>query len=264
MLLPESALHELTSNNDDLFATPLIFHLSFKTASTFCGVLEFSAGEGLVYLPKWMFDQLGLTIGDRINVKSVPKTPPKGTFCKLQPQSVAFLDIDDPKGALEGAIGRGYVVLCRGDVIQFRHLGRDYKVEIQSVSPDDGRGVILVVETDLSVDFAPPVGYVETDSRSHSIAGSLGHISKPSVESSGFSAFSGSGKRLTDNVDDSTTKSDKTTDQPTSTRENRALVVPKGTIVFPKKPTSGTGSTSGDQKAADKFAAFSGSSRKLQ
>lgn len=64
-------------------------------AMTHAGVLEFIAEEGCVHLPYWMMKALRLNEGDAIRITRAEL--PKGRFIKLQPQSVHFLEISDPK-----------------------------------------------------------------------------------------------------------------------------------------------------------------------
>lgn len=59
------------------------------------GVLEFIAEEGRVYLPQWMMETLGIQPGSLLQISSTDV--PLGQFVKLEPQSVDFLDISDPK-----------------------------------------------------------------------------------------------------------------------------------------------------------------------
>ena len=90
--------------------------------NTHAGVLEFIADEGCVNLPQWvrplprppssrlvsscakahalvpssqMMDQLRLNEGDPVRL--VGGRDPKGKMIKIQPQSVDFLEISDPK-----------------------------------------------------------------------------------------------------------------------------------------------------------------------
>lgn len=53
VILPSSALHELARLS---ISYPMIFMISNPQMSkkTYCGVLEFSAEEGLCYLPYWV------------------------------------------------------------------------------------------------------------------------------------------------------------------------------------------------------------------
>ncbi|KAI7749126.1 hypothetical protein M8C21_029141 [Ambrosia artemisiifolia] len=75
IIMPPSALDRLASLQIDY---PMLFEL--RNASTervsHCGVLEFIAEEGLIYMPYWMMENLLLQEGDIVRVKNV--TLPKG------------------------------------------------------------------------------------------------------------------------------------------------------------------------------------------
>lgn len=93
--MPPSALAHLTSLD---LESPWMFQLrnpSNPAASTHSGVLEFIAEEGIVHLPYWMMKTLRLEEGDPIRITGTEL--PKGKFVKLQPQTVHFLEISDPK-----------------------------------------------------------------------------------------------------------------------------------------------------------------------
>lgn len=107
---------------------PMLFELNNPIASrvTHCGVLEFVADEGLIYLPYWvstilclkmsqlscylasnfsmilsilyclkMMENMLLQEGDKVQLKSTSLA--KGTYVKLQPHTMDFLDISNPK-----------------------------------------------------------------------------------------------------------------------------------------------------------------------
>lgn len=124
--------------------------------TTHGGVVEFIAEEGNVYLPGWMMRMLELQEGDPIHVQGTRL--PKGKFVKLQPQTVDFLEISDPKAVLEQAL-RNYPTLTPGDIIEISYNCLTFEILIMEVVPD-AEG-ISIIETDLEVDFAPPKGYVE-------------------------------------------------------------------------------------------------------
>ncbi|KAG0090966.1 ubiquitin fusion degradation protein, partial [Podila epicladia] len=153
IILPQSALAKLASLH---IQYPMLFELSKGSTSTHAGVLEFIAEEGRVYLPHWMMKTLALSEGDLVTVKSTGL--PLGTFVKIQPQSVDFLDISDPKAVLENAL-RNFSTLTKGDNIEISYNDKIYGILVMEIKPE-GLG-ISIVETDLEVDFAPPVGYQE-------------------------------------------------------------------------------------------------------
>lgn len=100
---------------------------------------------------------LTLDPGDLIQIKSTDL--PSGTFIKLQPQSTAFLDISDPKAVLENAF-RNFSCLSKNDVFTFHYNDTVFEMAVLEVKPET-KNAVSVLETDLEVDFAPPVGYEE-------------------------------------------------------------------------------------------------------
>ncbi|POS84457.1 hypothetical protein EPUL_001939 [Erysiphe pulchra] len=157
ILMPPSALEKLTRLS---ITYPMLFELinGQKNRTTHCGVLEFTAEEGKLYLPHWMMQTLLLETGDLIQIKSTDL--PSASLVKLQPQSTNFLDISDPKAVLEKAF-RNFATLTKGDVFSFKYNDTIYSVEALEVKPETEKMGVSMLETDVSVDFAPPVGYVE-------------------------------------------------------------------------------------------------------
>lgn len=100
--------------------------------------------------------------GDLIQVKSTDL--PSGRFIKLQPQSTSFLDISDPKAVLENAF-RNFSCLTKGDIFTFAYNDQVYEIAVLDAKPEGDKKAISVLETDLEVDFAPPVGYEEPTAR---------------------------------------------------------------------------------------------------
>lgn len=101
---------------------------------------------------------LNLEPGDLLQVKSTDL--PLGTFIKLQPQSPTFLEISDPKAVLENAF-RNFSCLTTNDIFTFAYNDNIYSIAVLETKPKHPSGAICTLETDLSVDFAPPLGYVE-------------------------------------------------------------------------------------------------------
>lgn len=163
---PEQARGKLaddpTKNTDALdLESPWTFELINPLnpqLRTHAGVLEFTADEGVVYLPRWMMKRLNLNEGDGIRLYGTRL--PKGKFVKLQPQSVTFLELSDPKAVLEQAM-RAYTVISPGDIIEIHYNMMTFELLVMEVQPDAAG--ISVLNTDLEVDFAPPVGYVEPE-----------------------------------------------------------------------------------------------------
>lgn len=155
IFLPPSALDKLTRLH---IAYPMLFELIRGPKRTHAGVLEFVAEEGKVYLPYWLMQTLGVEPGDLLRVESTDLPP--GSFIKLQPQDTSFLEISDPKAVLENAF-RNFSCMTTGDIFTFSYNDNVYGVAVLETKPDNPKKAICTLETDLSVDFAAPLGYEE-------------------------------------------------------------------------------------------------------
>ena len=98
----------------------MMFNISNRALgrSCHCGVMEFSAEEGVCYLPYWMMQNLLLESGGIVEVRNV--TLQKGSFVKLQPHSTAFTQLNNPRVVLERAL-RNFSCLTTGDTIAIQH-----------------------------------------------------------------------------------------------------------------------------------------------
>ncbi|RYO96143.1 hypothetical protein DL764_007521 [Monosporascus ibericus] len=151
IFLPPSALQKISQLH---VQWPLMMELvnGEKDRYTHAGVLEFVAEEGRAYLPQW------LDVGDMIQIKSTSLELAK--MVRLQPQHTNFLNISDPKAVLE-KVFRNFATLTKGDVFNFEYNDEVYEVAVLEVKPETEKMGVCMIETDVSVDFAPPVGYVE-------------------------------------------------------------------------------------------------------
>ncbi|KAG2020211.1 ubiquitin fusion degradation protein I [Coprinopsis cinerea AmutBmut pab1-1] len=158
IIMPPSALARLTQLDIEGPWTFQLRNPSNPAASTHAGVLEFIAEEGVVHLPFWMMKTLRLNEGDPIRITGTEL--PKGKFVKLQAQTVHFLEISDPKAVLEQAL-RNFSALTQGDIIEISYNSIIFGLLVMETKP--GGAGISVLDTDLEVDFAAPVGYVEPE-----------------------------------------------------------------------------------------------------
>lgn len=103
---------------------------------------------------------LSLEPGDLLQIKSTDL--PSGSFIKLQAQSTSFLEISDPKAVLEQAF-RNFSCLSKGDIFTFAYNDQIYEMAVLETKPggEGTKNAVSVLETDLEVDFAAPVGYEE-------------------------------------------------------------------------------------------------------
>lgn len=177
IFLPQSALNRLTMLH---IRYPMLFELLNENnqTKTYSGVLEFVAEEGRVYVPQWMMNTLEVQPGQLIQVSSCDL--PLGTYVKIEPQSVDFLDISDPKAVLENAL-RNFSTLTVNDVIEINYNDTIYGIKVLSTKPDNIYQGICIVETDLQTEFAPPVGYVEPEYKPQSQVSSTNPITPSTV-----------------------------------------------------------------------------------
>ncbi|KAJ4890887.1 ubiquitin fusion degradation 1 [Raphanus sativus] len=192
IIMPPSALDRLASLHIDY---PMLFELRNAGIErvSHCGVLEFIAEEGMIYMPYWMMQNLLLQEGDIVRVRNV--TLPKGTYVKLQPHTTDFLDISNPKAILETAL-RNYSCLTTGDSIMVPYNNKKYFIDIVETKPANG---ISIIETDCEVDFAPPLDYKEPERPKTAPAAAKGPAKAEEVvpePEPKFNPFTGSGRRL--------------------------------------------------------------------
>ncbi|WOL13076.1 hypothetical protein Cni_G21845 [Canna indica] len=195
IIMPPSALDRLASLHIDY---PMLFHLSNDATNrvSHCGVLEFIAEEGMIYMPYWMMENLLLQEGDIIHVKNV--TLPKGTYVKLQPHTKDFLDISNPKAILETTL-RNFSCLTTGDSIMVAYNNKKYYIDIVETKPSSA---VSIIETDCEVDFAPPLDYKEPERQQTPVpaASKLGaQVQETETESEDaqiFTPFTGAARRL--------------------------------------------------------------------
>ncbi|CAA0807669.1 ubiquitin fusion degradation 1 [Striga hermonthica] len=190
VIMPPSALDRLASLHIDY---PMLFELQNTAAErvSHCGVLEFIAEEGMIYMPYWMMENLLLQEGDFVRVKNV--TLPKGTYVKLQPHTMDFLDISNPKAILETTL-RNFSCLTTGDSIMVAYNNKKYYIDIVEAKPSNA---ISIIETDCEVDFAPPLDYKEPEKPTLPSATGKAPVQEPSEETEPkFNPFTGSGRRL--------------------------------------------------------------------
>lgn len=140
---------------------PMVFEIINPECeqASHCGVLEFSADEGFVFLPTWMMKNLQLYEGQLVTLKST--TLRKGTYLKIQPHSMKFFGLPNPKALLEETL-RGFSCLTVGDTIMLNHDNNRYYIDILEAKPSSA---VSVVETDCEVDFALASDYKEPEKK---------------------------------------------------------------------------------------------------
>jgi ubiquitin fusion degradation protein 1 len=168
IILPPSALGKLSvMKNFGDSKNPILFRiLNIElNISTHCGVVEFTAEEGICYIPSNMFEKLCLMEGQTVNIRNVELKP--GTFIKLQPHLTEFINNQNPKTILEYNL-RNYFCVTEGDTISVKFRNKIYKIDIVQCKPAKA---IRTLNCDIEVDFDPPKDYKEPTIVNNSIKG---------------------------------------------------------------------------------------------
>lgn len=128
----------------------------------YAGAIEFSAPEGVVYLPRWMMENVRLREGSRGAFSTVRSADlPSGTFVKFRARSQTFLELAHavgPREVLEAAM-RNYTVLSLGERLLVEVAGDKHFLDVVEVRP--GTAISVLGNVDLEVEFAPLVGSPE-------------------------------------------------------------------------------------------------------
>ena len=124
---------------------------------THCGVLDFTADEGICYLPLHMFQRLCLTEGMTVNLRNV--IVDKGSFIKFRPHKTEFVMNPNPKVILENGL-RNYVVITKNDTITIEFNKKLYNLDVVETKPRD---TICLTNVDVNCDFDTPADYKEEE-----------------------------------------------------------------------------------------------------
>ncbi|XP_011628022.1 ubiquitin fusion degradation protein 1 homolog isoform X1 [Amborella trichopoda] len=154
VIMPPSALDHLASIHTD---NPMVFELynPATQCKTHCGVLEFVAEEGTLYMPYWMMQNMLLQEGDTVQIKSTALS--KGTYVKFRPDTMDLFHLSNPKAVLEKTL-RSFTCLSTGDCIMISHNNKKYYLDILETKPASS---ISIIDTDCDIDIALPSNYKE-------------------------------------------------------------------------------------------------------
>ena len=211
VILPTRVLTEITNEYKENVVYPLVFKVTTENGNSFAvGVKDFSTETDSIYLPKRLMETNWVPYDSQIQLTYI--TPPKGTLVKLQPHKTAFTLLESPKELLEKNIIANYPVLTCGETLSICHKEETYYIDVLGCEPEN---IISTFNTDLSVDFAPPLDYEEyeqkyaeqkkttdtiephVNSGSNSFTQFLNHLPNPLEEDpTKFVAFSGKGRKL--------------------------------------------------------------------
>lgn len=153
IIMPASALSQ-----DVVY--PILFRIEKSNTSlhSHCGVVEFTADEGFVFLPLWMMKNMKIREGELVNITNT--SLPKGNYIKVQPHDTKFINtLSDHKLFLTEAF-TDFSCLTTGDTIVVNHDDDKYLIDIVETKPSLA---ISLFKTDYEVEFATPLDYKEED-----------------------------------------------------------------------------------------------------
>lgn len=167
ILLPPSALHTLAQLHIEY---PMLFELKPHNGakSLHCGVLEFVAEEGQMFVPFWMMENMQLEEGDLLTVRNACLD--KGTFVKFRPQSKTFLDLHNPRAVLERTLAK-FSCLTKNETIRIFYNDKTYDIDVMELQSRKGPAqAVSIVEADINVDFEAPADYVDPSAQASASA----------------------------------------------------------------------------------------------
>mmetsp|Transcript_16782 Transcript_16782/g.18677 ORF Transcript_16782/g.18677 Transcript_16782/m.18677 type:complete len:358 (+) Transcript_16782:68-1141(+) len=247
LILPMQALQTIADMN---LAFPIFFELANLKGDkkTVCGVIQWDAEPGSVYVPSWMLKALGVGFGE--DIKCATRVLPKGNYVRFKPCSLDFLQIASPTAVLEHVL-RGYAAIMLGDKIPISYNNKEYFLEVIEVKPENPYNAIAIVNVDVNCDFDAPDGMPDYGNNLSQSLDSIGRLnlsdskwgeesgdydSEDEWEAKKFTAFTGDGKALAASQGDSAlTKALKSANQPavavqasTDDKQEKAGFVPFG------------------------------------
>lgn len=148
-VLPMSILQKI-DNAGLIDRNPYCFKLNTieMVRDIYVSVIEFSAEDGTIYLPKILMDNNFVSTDDLLLCEYIE--PPKGSNIILQPENEIFHNIENNKELLENHISNNYKILQIGDRIGFTHGDDNIFLEITYLEPCD---VISAHETEMVLDY---------------------------------------------------------------------------------------------------------------
>ena len=158
IILPPSALQKLSVLKDfGDTKNPFLFRILNIQLNIFshCGVSEFTAEEGMCYIPPHLFSFLSLEEGQKVNIRKVYLRP--GNYVKLQPHKTEFINLPNFKLILELNL-RNYFCLTENDTMPLKYQNKIFKIDILKCRPAKA---IRTLNCDLEIDFEEPKDFEE-------------------------------------------------------------------------------------------------------
>jgi hypothetical protein len=201
IILPPSILEYMVDHNID---TNVIFEIKKQNdyvQSLYMTAQEFSAVEGMCYIPYLHMQQAWLSDGEDIYIE-IEINIPKGNSITLKPSCDSYIDIDNYKKKIEDIIVKRYSVLSTMDIIYLSHNNKIYTFDVMETLPAD---VIDMRNTDVDLHIMVRTENnsdntkESTDNTKESTDNTIQPIKRKSKfkqSNNRYEAFSGKGHRL--------------------------------------------------------------------
>ena len=79
---------------------------------------------------------------------------------KVQPHKEEFIRLPDPRAILEVEL-RNFICITKGDTIRVTYQNKSYDLDVLEVKPKSTYNCICTINTDIEVDFAPPLDLID-------------------------------------------------------------------------------------------------------
>jgi ubiquitin fusion degradation protein 1 len=119
---------------------------------------------GVCYIPIHIMEDLNLSEGGNVRLELIK--PKKGSYLKLQPHSMDFVNMKhrDPKEFLENVLSQNYPILTQGHTIALYCIvnKRSYYLDVVKTESCEE---IQIINVNLNVDFDPPIDFLRNKKR---------------------------------------------------------------------------------------------------
>jgi len=122
---------------------------------TYCGVLDFTADEGMCMIPHGVMDNLDVYGSDFVTIRYIANVP-KGDFVQLEPIQKEIFEIPELDEYLETVISN-YCLLYPNQILTCSFAGKKYSIKVKIIKSvcefDVEPELIDIVNTDLKIDI---------------------------------------------------------------------------------------------------------------
>ena len=137
-----------------------------------CGVLDFSAPEGMIIIPSWIMGQMSIQGGDYVSLSRVTEEIQPAESATFQHVNDSFYDLVEDAGAcLEICLGSSYTALTKGQILRVFYQGNEFNFVVKELEPERFASLI---DSELAVQLLPPPGYTGKEGSSLLKFGGIG------------------------------------------------------------------------------------------